>query len=101
VVTNVDEPLVTVETRSDVLTAEDGIDVPPTTPPRPEAVVVPVTVKVEPLVVKVAVKVEVLRADEEPPNMVVEPVVEVIVEPSVVMTVARPEVVMGEDETEP
>jgi hypothetical protein len=67
VVVNVDEPLVPVETRSEVLTAVEGRDVAPATPLRPEIVVVPVTVKVEPLVVRVAVKVEVSMADEEPP----------------------------------
>lgn len=100
-VVNVDEPLVTVETRSDVLTAVEGRAVALATPLRPDKVVVPVTVKVEPLVVRVAVKVEVPMADEEPPKMVVEPVVEVMVEPPVVMTVTRAEVVMAEEETEP
>jgi hypothetical protein len=101
VVVNVDEPLVTVETRSPVETAEEGILVTPATPLRPDSVVVPVTVKVEPLLVRVAVKVEVPRADEEPPKMVVEPVVEVMVESPLVMTVTRPEVVMAEDEAPP
>lgn len=101
VVAKVDEPLVTVETRSEVETADEGSVVALATPPRPDSVVVPVTVNVEPLEVSVAVKVEVAIADEEPPKMVVDPVVEVRVEPPVVMTVTRPEVVMAEEETEP
>lgn len=101
VVVNVDEPLVTVEARPDVDTADEGSVVAPATPPRPDSVVVPVTVKVEPLEVSVAVKVEVAMADEEPPKMVVEPVVDVRVEPPEVITVTRPEVVTAEEESEP
>lgn len=101
VVVKVDEPLVTVETRPDVETAEDGMVVAPTTPPRPDWVVVPVTVKVEPLEVRVAVNVDVPITDEEPPKMVVEPVVEVMVEPPLVITVTKPEVVRAEDEIPP
>lgn len=101
VVVKVDEPLVTVETRSDVETAVEGRVVAPPIPLRPDSVVVPVTVKVEPLEVRVAVKVEVATAEEEPaPKMVVDPVVEVTAEPPVVMTVTRPEVVTAEEETE-
>lgn len=101
-VTKVDEPLVTVETSSEVETAEEGRVVAPATPLRPDSVVVPVTVNVEPLVVRVAVKVDVPTADEEPePKMVVDPVVEVMVEPLLVTTVTRPEVVMAEEVTEP
>jgi hypothetical protein len=100
VVAKVDDPLVTVETRSEVETADEGRVVAPATPPRPDSVVVPVTVKVEPLEVRVAVKVEVPIADEEPPKMVVDPVVEVRVEPPVVTTVTRAEVVTAEEEAE-
>ncbi|OIW27586.1 hypothetical protein CONLIGDRAFT_440749 [Coniochaeta ligniaria NRRL 30616] len=102
VVRKVDESLVTVETSSEVETAEEGTVVAPPIPLRPDSVVVPVTVKVEPLVVRVAVKVDVPTADEEPaPKIVVDPVVEVTVEPPLVMTVTRPEVVMAEEVTEP
>lgn len=66
-VVKVEEPLVTVEAKPEVVTALEGTDVAPATPLRPDIVVVPVTVKVEPLVVRVAVKVEVPIADEEPP----------------------------------
>lgn len=102
VVTKVDEPLVTVETSSEVETAEEGRVVAPAIPLRPDSVVVPVTVKVEPLVVRVAVKVEVPTADEEPePKMVVDPMVDVMVEPPVVTTETRSEVVKAEEVTEP
>lgn len=66
VVTKVDDPLVTVETSSDVEIAVEGRVVAPAMPLRPDSVVVPVTVKVEPLVVRVAVKVDVPTAEEEP-----------------------------------
>jgi hypothetical protein len=101
VVVKVDEPLVTVETSPDVVTAEEGRVVAPAMPLRPDSVVVPVTVKVEPLVVRVSVKADVPTADEEPgPKMVVDPVVEVIVELSVVTTVTKTDVVMAAVETE-
>lgn len=95
--TKVDERLVTVETSAEVVTAVDGSDVAPPTPSRPEIVVTPVLVNVEPPLVITVVKVLVATADEEPPKMVVNPIVDVIVEPPVVTTVTMGEVVMAED----
>lgn len=57
VVSKVDEPLVTVETRGDVVAAVDDLDPPPAAPPLPEKVVVPVLVKVDLSLVPVVVKV--------------------------------------------
>lgn len=100
VVWKVEEPLVTVETRADVVTAEDeGSEVTPGTPLRPEMVVEPVLVMVEPPLVMTVVNSLVVTAEDEPPKMVVDPMVEVMVESPLVMTVTIAEVVMAEETT--
>lgn len=99
--TKVDEPLVTVETSAEVVTAVAGIEVAPPTPSRPEMVVVPVLVRVDPPLVMTVVNVLVAIADDEPPKIVVEPRVEVTVEPPVVMTVTMGEVVMAAEDRAP
>jgi hypothetical protein len=100
VVWKVEEPLVTVETRGDVVTAEDeGSEVTPGTPLRPERVVEPVLVMVEPPLVMTVVNSLVVIAEDEPPKMVVDPMVEVMVESPLVMTVTIAEVVTAEETT--
>lgn len=112
------EPVV-VETIGEVVSVT-GAEVAPTTPPIPERVLAPVEVTVEEPLVITVVKLEVVMADAEPvsaplpeapeddsplppappapPRMVVEPTVDVRVEPSVVMTETIAEVVMALDE---
>lgn len=113
------EPVV-VETIGAVVSVT-GAEVAPTMPPIPERVLTPVDVIVELPLVTTVVKPEVVMAEGEPvsaplpeppedepplppsppappPKMVVDPTVEVRVEPSVVITVTIAEVVIALDE---
>lgn len=101
VVWKVEEPLVTVETRADVLIAEaEGKEVAPATPLRPESVADPVLVMVEDSPEKTLVNALVVTADDEPPKMVDDPTIVVMVESPLVKVEKRTVVVTAEDATD-